>query len=99
MNAGLVTELRRDAARYIWWEPPDEVLKRPNRVLAQVMNIGDYDDVQRLAGIAGEDALKETLLHAEAGWFDERSWTYWCYRLGIVKAGEPIPTLPTRSFF
>lgn len=96
MNTGVREELRRCAARYIWWERPDEALRRPNRVIAQVMDIGDFEDVCRLVAVLGLDELKKVLLHAEAGWFNDRSWSYWCYRLGVTKPGEPLPPAPRR---
>ena len=69
----------------------------PQRVMAQVMNIGDYDDVQLLAKQVGNDVLREVIAHAEAGQFNERSWTYWHYRLGLA-ALEQVPPLPVRRF-
>ena len=51
--------------------------------MAQVMDIGDYLDVQELAKAVGEDALREVIVHAQAGQFNERSWAYWNYRLGL----------------
>ncbi len=38
----------------------------PQRVVAQVMNIGDYADVQTLASQLGDEAFRESLRHAEA---------------------------------
>ncbi len=96
MNPSAREELRRDAARYIWWERPDEALRRPNRIIAQVMDIGDFEDVRRMASALGLDKMRGVLLHAEAGWFNERSWSYWCYRLGVVKPGDPLPPMPRR---
>ena len=69
----------------------------PERVIAQVMNIGDYSDVQILAAQAGEEVLREVLTHAEAGQFNERSWTYWHYRLDLADVDQ-VPTLPVRKF-
>lgn len=84
------------AAKYIWWQTPDEALARPDRVIAQVMNIGDYDDVQKLAAQLGEKRLRQVLTHAEAGQFNERSWAYWHYRLGLAEVGH-VPPLPVRK--
>ena len=39
----------------------------PEQVIAQVMNIGDYSDVQLLAAQVGDEILREVLKHAEAG--------------------------------
>jgi len=69
----------------------------PERVVAQVMNIGDYADVQLLVSEVGDEALREVLTHAEAGQFNERSWAYWHYRLGLA-AVDQVPALPARRF-
>lgn len=69
--------LMRLATRYVWWKTPDEALAMPRRVIAQVMNIGDYADVQALADQAGDQLLRDVLANAEAGQFNARSWAYW----------------------
>jgi hypothetical protein len=88
--------LKRLARKYIWWKTPDEALAEPARIMAQVMNMGDYADVQALATEAGDDASKSVLVHADAGQFDERSWTYWHYRLGLAGV-DRIPPMPPRK--
>jgi len=90
--------LRRDAARYVWWETPEEAMRRPARVIAQVMNIGDLDDVLALVGSIGEDSCREVLGHAEPGWFNERSWHYWHYALGLCKPADKVPPMPVRRY-
>lgn len=87
--------LNRLAAKYIWWKTPEEALRQPERVAAQVMDIGDYDDVQALAKQADDEYLREVLTHAEAGQFDARSWVYWHYRLGLCEPGK-VPAMPQR---
>ncbi len=90
-------ELLKELARkYIWWKSPDDALQTPQRIIAQVMNLGDYDDVLRLANALGDDALREVLSHSEAGQFNARSWHYWHYRLGLAKFGE-VPPMPART--
>lgn len=89
--------LKRLASKYIWWKTPDEAVAMPERVVAQVMNIGDYDDVQALAQQVGDDYLRYVLGHAEIGQFSERSWAYWHYRLGLAAPGR-VPPLPARRF-
>lgn len=88
--------LRRLAAKYIWWKTTEEAAQQPERVAAQVMNLGDYDDVQLLASCFGDDYLREALAHAEIGWFTERSWVYWHYRLGLSLPGQ-VPHMPRRK--
>jgi hypothetical protein len=87
--------LKRLARKYVWWKTPDEAVSMPERVIAQVMNIGDYGDMQMLANSVGDDVLRKVLSHAEAGQFDERSWAYWHYRLGLAGVDE-VPPLPSR---
>lgn len=89
--------LKTLASKYVWWKTPDEAVSTPQRLIAQVMNIGDYADVQTLATQAGDDVLRDVLSHAEAGQFDERSWAYWHYRLGLASV-DLVPALPVRKF-
>lgn len=84
------------ARKYIWWTTPDVAITMPERVVAHVMNIGDYDDVQALAMLAGDDYFREVLRHAEIGQFTPRSWAYWHYRLGLAAPGH-VPAMPTRE--
>jgi hypothetical protein len=42
--------LRPLAKKYIWWETPDEALESPRRVIAQVMNIGTFEDASPARG-------------------------------------------------
>lgn len=84
------------ARKYIWWMTPDEAVTLPERVVAQVMNIGDYDDVQALATLAGDDYLRLVLRRAEIGQFTPRSWAYWHYRLGLAEPDE-VPPMPART--
>lgn len=89
--------LKPFASKYIWWKTPEEAVTMPERVIAQVMNIGDYSDVQMLVSQVGDDVLREVLTHAEAGQFNDRSWAYWHYRLGLSSV-DHVPALPVRKF-
>jgi hypothetical protein len=85
------------ASKYIWWKTPEEAVAMPERVIAQVMNIGDYFDVQSLVSQVGDETLHEVLTHAQAGEFNARSWAYWHYRLGLSSV-DPVPAMPVRRF-
>lgn len=89
--------LKPFASRYIWWKTPDEAVAFPQRVIAQVMNIGDFEDMQALAAQLGDEVLRDVIAHAEAGQFSPRSWTYWHYRLGLAEVDQ-VPPLPVRRF-
>jgi hypothetical protein len=87
--------LRSLAGRYAWWLSTAEALARPNFIVTQVMEMGDYDDVLKLEAALGREALVRALREAGAGRFSERSWIYWHHRLGV--AGSRIPPLPRRT--
>jgi hypothetical protein len=95
---GMMTQqplLYKLAAKYIWWKRPEEALRYSDRVVLQVMNIGDYEDVQELVDFFGEQALRQIISSAEPGLLNERSWAYWHYRLGMAQPGK-VPPLPKR---
>ena len=87
---------RAMAARYIWWKTPEEALRYPQQIAAQVMNLGEWADVQILARSVGDDYLCAVIRTAEAGQFNERSWAYWHYRLHLAEVGS-VPPLPERK--
>jgi len=89
--------LRPMATQLIWWQPAEQALRCPERVIAQVMDIGDFDTLQQLRRRLGDGRLAQVLQQAEAGWFSRRSWTYWHRKLGITPSG-PVPPLPQRRF-
>jgi hypothetical protein len=36
------------ATRYIWWKTADQSLAQPHRLIAQIMNLGDWRDVKQM---------------------------------------------------
>ena len=55
-------------------------LRQPDRVIAQVLEFGDFDSLLR---------------RAQPGWFSPRSWSYWHLKLGLSASGA-VPPLPQR---
>jgi hypothetical protein len=88
-------DLKFFAVKYIWWLSPDVAVERPDHVLAQVMNLGTFEDTMRLIKIAGRDRLRRVLECAEAGWFSPAAWHYWHYKLDVSQL-EQVPPLPVR---
>ena len=88
--------IARLGKKYLWWKKPREVEAELDRLIARIMQLGDYEDVQRIANALGDAPLKSVLQRAEPGQFDERSWAYWNYRLGLA-APEELPPLPART--
>ena len=90
--------LRTLAARYVWRKTPDEAMEYPDRVEAQVMNLGTIEDLTEMVEDTGEDCLRGVLQRAEAGQLEARSWHYWHYRLGSAEYGKrPVPPMPVRK--
>ncbi|HZO94967.1 MAG TPA: hypothetical protein VFB22_14580 [Candidatus Baltobacteraceae bacterium] len=86
------------AKKYLWWEPVGQKRFDDARVIAQVLNIGEFDDARAAIEELGEDRLRDVVIHAEPGWLSPRSWTFWNYRLGLISERDPIPPLRTRRF-
>ena len=84
--------------RYLWWEPVGGEPHRPERLVAQIMNLGTYDDIRRLEALLEPAALAEVMLHAQPGWFSPRSWDFWRGRLSRDAAARLPPSPPKRSF-
>jgi hypothetical protein len=93
-EAALLDELRR---KYVWWA--DEKTGRPSvdRVVAQVMDIGTYDDILLLEEVLGRPRLAGVMRGAAAGWFSARSWDFWRGRLAPEEAVPKAP--PARPLF
>jgi hypothetical protein len=89
--------LHRFSTKYIWWKTPEQAAAHPDYILTQVMNIGEYQDVQWLVHHIDKTMLCKILKEAEVGRFTERSWHYWHYRLQLASDENQIPPLPTRK--
>ncbi|HXR08632.1 MAG TPA: retroviral-like aspartic protease family protein [Candidatus Acidoferrum sp.] len=86
-------QLKRFAAKLIWWQPPEVSLGQPRRLLGQVMARGDWPEVVAFKQALGWGAFRDALINAEAGLFDIKSWTMWHRFFGL-----PAPELPKRAF-
>ena len=76
--------------KYLWWEPIEGVPFREERVIAQVMDIGDSDDMRALASEVSDERLRSVISLAQPGWFSPRSWSYWHYR-GLSRNEDAVP--------
>ncbi len=84
------------ARRYVWWKTPSESLANPHRLLAQVMNIGAWQDVEQLREVVDDDILRDVLRTAQPGEFNRRSWNFWHLCLEMPY-GPNRPPLPQRG--
>jgi hypothetical protein len=85
------------ARKYIWWEAPENAVTTPHRIIAQVMNLGTFEDAQALLRAVGEAEFRQALIAARPGEFSERSWHYWHLVLGVTQL-DAIPPMPVRRF-
>jgi hypothetical protein len=90
------TVLERLARKYLWWMKPQQVAKDPDRLIAQVMCLGTFEDARLVEAGFGKDRLRRVLLDAAPGQFDEKSWAYWHYRLDLAEP-DRVPPLPRRE--
>lgn len=88
--------LERLAGRYVWWQPEYQTLAQPRRLLAQVMNMGDWRDVEQMRSVIDDDALEDVLATAQPGEFNRRSWNFW-HLLLKQPHGSNLPPLPQRK--
>ena len=93
--ADVVTEFAR---KYLWWEPVDGQPHSEDRIIAQTMNLGTYDDIVLLEQAVGNTRLLEVMLRAEPGWINDRSWEFWRGRLSFA-TGASIPAKGPRRVF
>ena len=92
---GFLLELER---KFFWWEPVGSEPRSEARIVAQAMGMAGFDEIRRLEQVLGHDHLVETMLRAEPGWIDERSWEFWRGRLMRV-TGREIPDAPPVRLF
>lgn len=84
--------------KYLWWGPVGDRPHTEDRIIAQTMNLGTYDDILRLEQAVGRARLVEIMLHSEPGWINARSWEFWRGRLSFA-TGAAIPDkAPQRVF-
>jgi hypothetical protein len=95
LPSGFLSELEK---KFFWWDPVVSQPRSDARILAQAMSMAGFEEVRRLEQMLGCDRLAETMLQAEPGWIDERSWEFWRGRLTLA-TGRRIPdAAPVRLF-
>jgi hypothetical protein len=83
--------------KYIWWSPAGA--HHPfSRQIAQIMRLGSYDDILILEDVVGAPILAEVMRTSAAGWFDDRSWSFWRGRLSHGGEADIPEHAPKRTF-
>lgn len=89
-------DLLKLAAKYVWWNPPDQVVKNQiDRLVANVMELGTWEDSNRLLAAVGSERFVSVLRSPPPGVISARSLAFWHCRLGL--AGDP-PKPGVRTF-
>lgn len=83
--------------KYLWWVKPGEAAEDQDRLAAQVMNMGTFEDARLVEKTLGRERLRSVLKAAAPGQLDRTSWAFWHYRLGLAKPGH-VPPPPQRRF-
>jgi hypothetical protein len=91
-------KILRDLSKYIWWQTPEETLENSRRLIAQILNIGTLEDLIILFNNFHKDDISESLVRAEPGDFNEKSWYFWHIYL-LKRDYKDIPPLPQRGFY
>ncbi|GAC1341382.1 MAG: hypothetical protein NVSMB26_29560 [Beijerinckiaceae bacterium] len=86
------------AEKYMWWQAAGPNGHGDNRIIAQVMDIGTYADIERLEAAFGPARLSKVMREAEPGWFSARSWDFWRGRLSREIAVPIAERPPHRTF-
>ena len=90
--------LDRLGPKYLWWDFVGDERQREVRVLAQVMDLGTYEDIQAVEQYWSPGDLARILSKAQPGWISDRSWSFWLGRLNGSVSTPIAPHPPRRAF-
>lgn len=85
-------------SKYIWWQDCETAVVDENRLIAQVMDLGTWEDCLELKEVFGYDVLADVLINSQPGWFHPNSWAFWHYALRLIPDSEDPPSMPQRPF-
>lgn len=84
-------EMRALARTYIWWSDPDVVLDDLDRLIAQVMAEGTWQDAHRLLHRVGRERFLKVLRSPPPGVLSPKAWHFWHLRLLGHRPAQPRP--------
>jgi hypothetical protein len=84
------------AAKYVWWNPPEVVVANQlDKLTANVMEMGTWEDANALLARIGPDRFLAILESPPPGGISSKSLAFWHHRFGLP--GAP-PRATKRSF-
>lgn len=84
--------LNQVAKRIVWWEKPDIAVRNRKRLILQILEYGNLDDVRTLIHTMGHKDIINALHFPLPGIMTEKSWRFWHIYYGL-----PIKPLPKRE--
>lgn len=85
--------LEKLSHRYLWWLPLDKATENKERLIAQVMALGVWEDAMWLLNQTGEKKFISVLKKPPVGTFSPKAWVFWHIWLGL---GLPSSMPPAR---
>lgn len=96
--ASTTAAIERMAQRYLWWKAVAAEGHSTDRMVAQIMRFGSYDDIRRLEALLEPEDLAAVMMGSAPGWFDDRSWDFWRGRLSLSGISDIHEHRPKRTF-
>lgn len=88
-------QLLQLASKYIWWTAPETTVSHGiPRLVANVMELGTWDDAVCLLEMVGPEIFIDILGAPPVGVISDKSLAFWHYRLG----GLGLPPRSRRRF-
>lgn len=85
------SEFCRSMAFLFWWKKPDELVARPHRTLARVMDRGGMAEWAEMERVFPPEFIVHVIESAVCGEFHGWSWKFWRMRYGL-DATAPLPS-------
>jgi hypothetical protein len=81
--------LKQVANRLIWWQSPEISVQDPKRLITQVMEYGNLEDVQAMFHFFSREEIIDALDNPLPGIITVKSWNFWHILFG--KSVSPFP--------
>jgi hypothetical protein len=85
--------LEQVAKRLIWWQSPEIALKDSKRLITQIMEYGNLEDVQAMLHFFSHEEIIDALDKPLSGILTVKSWNFW-----HIYFDKSVPPLPQRKF-
>ena len=84
--------LEQVRARMLWWQVPGSPPASNKRLITQIMEYGNLEDVQAMLQHFSKAEILDALERPLAGVLTSKSWNFW-----YIYFGKDVPPLPKRE--